>query len=67
MAMKTCKECGESVSTRAKYYPHCGTDKPRTGRIARFIRDVVVYGGAVILAAYVATVLTPVLLALIRG
>ena len=33
MAMKTCKECGKSVSTRAKYCPHCGTDKPRQGSI----------------------------------
>lgn len=36
MAMDVCKECGASVSTKAKTCPHCGAGSPtRTGEAAR--------------------------------
>jgi len=31
MALTTCKECGESVSTKANICPHCGVEDPSTG------------------------------------
>ena len=31
MALTTCKECGENVSTKANICPHCGVEDPSTG------------------------------------
>ena len=31
MALGSCKECGQSVSTRANICPHCGIENPTVG------------------------------------
>lgn len=33
MAVKPCRECGESVSMSAKACPHCGAPKPEAGKM----------------------------------
>lgn len=34
MALKTCRECGGSVSSTARWCPHCGYQESSTWRIA---------------------------------
>lgn len=67
MSLKVCKECGETVSTRAKYCPHCGTDNPHTGRVARFTANALAMVIVIPIAVFVIYIVGNVLLALIRG
>ena len=43
MALKPCKECTTSISTRAKWCPYCGKADPHVGKLARFIASTLAY------------------------
>ena len=43
MALKPCKECTTSISTRAKWCPYCGKADPHVGKLARFIASTLPY------------------------
>lgn len=42
MALKTCRECGQSVSSSARVCPHCGTRSPTSSPTTALIIAVVV-------------------------
>ena len=39
MSVTNCRDCGETVSRRAKTCPHCGAVKPWRGKVVQGISD----------------------------
>ncbi|MCI5049514.1 MAG: zinc-ribbon domain-containing protein, partial [Rickettsiales bacterium] len=43
MALTTCKECGNEISTRAKKCPNCGAPRRKTSTFTWFVLIVVIF------------------------